>query len=126
MTDAATGTVSLTPSYKLSVAIVLLSLPLLFVQLWAGVVVALLGLFLMYQTTQIKLIFTPSTLEVRRGEKLLKTFPYAEWESWKIFWRPVPILFYFKEVNSIHFVPVLYDAEELRAQVEKYCGDRAV
>lgn len=126
MTNAATGTVSLTPSYKLSIGIVLLSLPLLFVQLWVGLVIALLGLFLMYQTTQIKLIFTSSTLEVRRGENLLKTFPYAEWESWKIFWRPVPILFYFKEVNSIHFVPVLYDAEELRAQVEKHCGDLAV
>jgi len=126
MTDASTGTVSITPSFRLSIAIVLLSLPLLFAQLWLGVVIALLGLFLMYQTTQIKLVFTPTALEVTRGETLLKTFPYAEWESWKIFWRPVPILFYFKEVNSIHFVPVLYDANELRSQLEKHCGDRAV
>ena len=126
MTNASTGVVSIAPSFKLSIGIVLLSLPLLFLQLWLGIVVALIGLFLLYQTTQIKLIFTQSALEVKRGERLLKTFPYAEWESWKIFWQPVPILFYFKEINSIHFVPVLYDAEELRSQLEKYCSDRAV
>ena len=102
---------------------VLLSLPLLFVQLVAGIVWALLSLFLLYQTTAIRLTFTPTALEVSRNDSLLKTFPYAEWESWKIFWPPVPILFYFKEVNSIHFVPVLYDPAQLREQLVLHSPD---
>ncbi|MEL6350129.1 MAG: DUF3119 family protein [Cyanobacteria bacterium J06627_28] len=126
MTQTSSTTLSLSPSYKLSISIIIIAMPLLLVNLWVGVPVALIGLFLLYQTPMIKLVFTPTALEVKRQEKLLKTFPYAEWESWKIFWQPVPILFYFKEINSIHFVPVLYDPEELRAQLEKYCPDCAV
>lgn len=126
MTQTSADMLALPPSYKLSISVIIISLPLLLVSLWIGVPIALIGLFLLYQTPMIKLIFTPTALEVKRKDKLLKTFPYAEWESWKIFWQPVPILFYFKEVNSIHFVPVLYDPEELRVQLEKYCLDCAV
>ena len=119
-------TTTLTPSYKLPIAMVLLSLPLLFIQLVVGIVWALFSLFLLYQTTAIRLSFTPSALEVSRNDNLLKTFPYAEWESWKIFWPAIPILFYFKEVNSIHFLPVLYDAQQLREQLELRISNCAV
>ncbi|MEM8503022.1 MAG: DUF3119 family protein [Cyanobacteria bacterium P01_D01_bin.1] len=122
----ANTTTILTPSYKLPAAMVLLSLPLLFVQLIVGVVWALFSLFLLYQTTVIRLAFTPTALEVSRNDSLLKTFPYAEWESWKIFWPAVPILFYFKEVNSIHFLPVLFDPQQLEAQLRLHSSGCAV
>ena len=105
---------------------VMISLPLFFLQIWLGGIIALLGLFLLVQTNSIRLLFTPTALEVRRNENLLKTFPYAEWESWKIFWPPVPILFYFKEINSIHFLPVLFDPEELRDRLQTHCPNCAV
>ena len=123
MTTTPANPETLAPSYKLPIAIILLSLPLLFVQLVAGSVLALLGLFLLYQATTIRLIFTPTDLEVRRQESLLRTFPYADWQSWTIFWPPVPILFYFKEVKSIHFLPVLFSPEQLRENLGTYCGD---
>ncbi|MEM9090495.1 MAG: DUF3119 family protein [Cyanobacteria bacterium P01_F01_bin.53] len=126
MTTTPATSETLTPSFKLPIGIVLLSLPLLFVQLGVGIVIALLGLFLLYQTTTIRLKFTPTALEVLRNENILKTFPYAEWESWTIFWPPVPILFYFKEVNSIHFLPVLFSPEELRDRLQTHCPDQAV
>lgn len=126
MIASPTNTDILTPSYNLPIAIVLLSLPLLWIQLGIGLFVAVLGLFLLYQTTTIRLAFTPTALEVRRNEKLLKTFPYAEWQTWKVFWPAVPILFYFKEINSIHFLPVLFSPSELRAQLETHCPDCAV
>ncbi|MGB3300957.1 MAG: DUF3119 family protein [Phormidesmis sp.] len=113
-----TGSTRLTPSYKLPIAIALLSLPLLFLQLWLGLLVAILGLFLVYQTTSIRLIFTATALEVWRNQGILKTFPYADWQSWTIFWPAVPVLFYFKEVNSIHFLPMLFAPEELRECLE--------
>jgi hypothetical protein len=36
----------------------------------------------------------------------------------EIFWSPVPILFYFREVNSIHFLPMLFQSAALRTQLE--------
>ena len=117
---ASTGSTTLTPSYRLPIAIALLSLPLLFLQLWLGLLVAILGLFLIYQTTSIRLIFTTSALEVWRNQSILKTFPYADWQSWTVFWPSVPILFYFKEVNSIHFLPMLFAPEELRECLETH------
>lgn len=125
-TPSANTTTTLAPSYKLPIVMVLLALPLLFVQLFLGIVWALFSLFLLYQATAIRLTFTPTALEVSRNDRVLKTFPYDDWESWKIFWPAVPILFYFKEVNSIHFVPVLYDPQQLREQLELYSPDRAV
>ena len=122
----ATITTTLTPSYNLPIAMVLLSLPLLFIQLVIGIIWALFSLFLLYQTTAIRLTFTPTALNVSRKDNLLKTFPYADWESWKIFWPTVPILFYFKEINSIHFVPVLYDPQQLREQLELHSPNCAV
>lgn len=126
MTTTHTDSNTLAPSYNLPIVIVLLSLPLLWVQIGIGLLVAVLGLFLLYQATTIRLVFTADALEVRRNEGLLKTFPYAEWQTWKVFWPTVPILFYFKEVNSIHFLPVLFSPEELRSQLEKHCGDCAI
>ena len=116
----------LTPNYRLAVAIALLTLPLMWVQLGVGLLVFLFGLFLIYQTGSIRLAFTPSALEVYRGEGLLKTFPYDEWLAWKVFWPGVPILFYFKEVNSIHFLPVLFSPMQLRSQLEARCSGKDV
>lgn len=126
LNSTANTTTTLAPSYKLPVAMVLLSLPLLFTQLAVGIVWALFSLFLLYQSTAIRLTFTPIALEVSRNSSLLKSFPYADWESWKIFWSAVPILFYFKEVNSIHFLPILFDSQQLREQLECHSPDRAV
>ncbi|MGC1307409.1 MAG: DUF3119 family protein [Phormidesmis sp.] len=128
MTTTSTGSTTLTPSYKLPISITLLSLPLLFIQLGFGLFLALLGLFLLYQTSSIRLRFAEVALEVWRGEpdmpdsgaRILRTFPYAEWENWEIFWPAVPILFYFKEINSIHFLPILFSPSELRSSLQTH------
>lgn len=127
-TDA-TDTTTLTPSYRLPAAMVATALLIAILPVKTGgigIILALLGLFLLYQTTTIRLVFTATSLEVRRNDSLLKTFPYAEWESWKIFYSPVPILFYFKEVNSIHFLPVLFNPTELRECLEAHTPHGAV
>ncbi|KPQ35721.1 MAG: Protein of unknown function (DUF3119) [Phormidesmis priestleyi Ana] len=123
MTTTQPGSTQLSPSYKLPIVIALLSLPLLFIQLGIGLFVAFLGLFLLYQTTTIRLIFTATALEVWRQENILKTFPYADWQSWTIFWPPLPILFYFKEINSIHFLPVLFAPNELKEALQTHVSD---
>ena len=116
-----TSTVELKPSYNIPIVLLVAAVPLLVVQLWVGVVIGLLGLFLLIQTRKIRLHFTATDLDIYRGEKLLRRFPYQEWQNWRIFWNGIPILFYFKEVNSIHFLPILFDPKTLKSCLEERC-----
>ncbi|WP_390883386.1 DUF3119 family protein [Kovacikia minuta] len=63
--------------------------------------------------------FTETDFDIYRGEKLIRRFPYRDWQNWRIFWSPVPILFYFREVKSIHFLPILFDPKTLRLCLER-------
>ncbi len=119
----ATENIVLEPSYRIPVFLVLVAIPIIAYQPIIGIIVALFGLFLMFQAVLIKLRFTPIALEVYRGERLIRTFPYQEWENWAIFWQPVPILLYFKEVKSIHFLPIIFDPKTLKECLNKYCSD---
>jgi hypothetical protein len=112
------ATVELAPSYSLPVAFVLAAIPLLGVQIWASGAIALFGIFLLIQAVTLRLRFTETALDIYRGTTLIRQFPYADWQNWTIFWPPLPILLYFKEVKSIHFVPVLFDPKALRACLE--------
>jgi hypothetical protein len=118
---AATQTVELRPSYTLALVLVIAGLALTFLVWWIGLPIALFGLFLLFQTVSLRLQFSPTDLDIYRGETLIRRFPYAEWQNWQIFWPSVPILFYFKEVNSIHFLPILFDPEMLRVCLEQRC-----
>jgi Protein of unknown function (DUF3119) len=112
--------VELQPSYTIPLVLLAVAVPLALLQLWVGLAIGAFGLFLSIQTALIKLKFTPTALEVDRGSKLIRTFPYSEWSNWEIFWQPVPILFYFKEVNSIHFLPIIFNPQMLRTCLEYY------
>ncbi|MEG4168152.1 MULTISPECIES: DUF3119 family protein [unclassified Microcoleus] len=118
---APASTIELAPSYAIPLVLVLAALPLLFVQKWASLPLALFGLFLMYQAATIRLQFTPTDLDIYRSSNLIRRFPYREWQNWRIFWPAVPILFYFKEINSIHFLPVLFDRKMLQTCLEQRC-----
>ncbi|MEG4320196.1 MULTISPECIES: DUF3119 family protein [unclassified Microcoleus] len=118
---APTDTIELAPSYAIPLVLVLASVPLLFVQKWVSLPLALFGLFLMYQAATIRLQFTPTDLDIYRSSNLIRRFPFREWQNWRIFWPAVPILFYFKEINSIHFLPVLFDRKMLQTCLEQRC-----
>lgn len=119
-TSEAPQTIELAPSYKIPLVLVISALPLAFVQKWFGLAIAILGLFLLFQTTTIRLKFTDTALEVYRSQKLLRNFPYQDWLNWQIFWSPVPILFYFREVKSIHFLPIIFDPQMLKTCLEQH------
>ncbi|MEG4799042.1 DUF3119 family protein [Microcoleus sp. ARI1-B5] len=116
-----TNTIELAPSYAIPLVLVLAAVPLLFVQKWASLSVSLFGLFLMYQAATLRLQFTPTDLDIYRSSNLIRRFAYREWLNWRIFWPAVPILFYFKEINSIHFLPVLFDRKMLQTCLEQRC-----
>jgi hypothetical protein len=111
----------LSPSYKIPLVLVLAAVPVTLVQLWIGLIIALFGFFLLFQAVTIRLQFTETALDIHRSGQLIRRFPYADWQNWRIFWLPVPLLFYFKEVRSIHFLPVLFDAKTLKTCLENNC-----
>jgi Protein of unknown function (DUF3119) len=115
---------TLAPNYTIPIVLIAIAIPIAAIQVWVGAIIGIFGIFLSIQTAIIKLEFTPITLNVYRGSKVIRTFPYSEWSNWEIFWQPVPILFYFKEVNSIHFLPIIFDAQMLRTCLESHCPDR--
>jgi hypothetical protein len=121
LTPKITSTVELKPSYNIPVVLVLVAIPVLLIQPWIGGILALLGLFLMLQAVTLRFEFTATDFDLYRGEKLIRRFPYQEWQNWRIFWNRVPILFYFKEINSIHFLPILFDPKTLKSCLEERC-----
>ncbi len=118
--NIAAQTTELNPNYAIPVVLVLAGVPLIWVQPIAAGIVAIFGLFLVYQAATIRLVFTATDLEVYRSQEKFRTFPYQDWQAWQVFWLDFPILFYFKEIKSIHFLPVLFDAQMLKTCLEKY------
>ena len=123
MTSTSTATYTDLPrSYRIPLGLLGLAIPLGFVKLWLGAIAGLFGLFLLVQVLTLTLRFTDSALEVYRRETAIRHFPYAEWQHWDIFWSPVPVLFYFREVSSIHFLPILFSPSQLRSCLERHCS----
>lgn len=113
--------IELKPSFAIPIVLVTMAIALLPFSKIGTLILGLLGLFLMIQTLRIKLQFTPKVLNVYNGKTVIRSFPYEEWINWRIFWTRLPILFYFREVNSIHFLPIIFDSKTLLSCLEKYC-----
>ena len=119
-TDNSTQVVELAPNFRIPLVLLLIALGLSFVSWFLGGAIAILGLFLTLQTFLIRLEFTQEELNVLRLGTTIRTFPYSEWLNWEIFWSPLPILFYFREVNNIHFLPIIFDARTLAHCLQKH------
>ena len=127
-TSATVNSTTLKPSYNLPILLLLggagggcLALVMFgTLQIVLAGVVFVFGLFLLYQAATLRLVFSETDLDIYRGDQRIRQFPYADWKIWDIFWSPVPVLFYFREVNSIHFLPILFSPEMLRSQLEQH------
>lgn len=118
--DNSTQVVELAPNFRIFGVLILVAGGLYFVSWWLAGAIAILGLFLAVQTVLIRLQFTDQALNVLRTGNIILSFPYSEWLNWEIFWSPIPILFYFKEVKSIHFLPIIFDAKTLADCLQKH------
>ncbi|MCP9851123.1 DUF3119 family protein [Cyanobium sp. Morenito 9A2] len=121
--DPSAGVI-LAPHFGVALGVVLLGVALVPLSLlWApalgvATVIGVFGLFLMAQTALLRLQFSADALVVWRQSKELRRFPYDAWLGWTLFWAPLPVLFYFREQKSVHFLPMLFDAKELRRQLD--------
>jgi hypothetical protein len=117
--------VTLAPRYWVPMGVTLLGpASLLSTPLWDGarwlcLALVLFGGFLLLQAGLLRLRFTDDALVVLRLDQEIRRFPYAEWTGWRIFWTPLPVLFYFRETRSLHLLPILFDATALRSQLEQ-------
>ena len=120
-----TSNVSLEPRFWVPLGVTLLGPACLVASpLWSGVrwltlALVLFGGFLLLQARTLRLEFADMDLVVWRGETEIRRFPYQSWISWTLFWPKLPVLFYFREERSIHFLPVLFDASTLRQQLQQ-------
>ena len=93
----------------------------------AGLVLAIFSIFLFIQTAILQLTFSADALLVTRRSwgapaVEIKRFPYKEWQYWQIFWPRFPVLFYFSEINSINFLPMLFNANHLQSELKQRIG----
>ena len=123
-TPPAAAVTELDPSYRIPLALAGLAIPLAVMNPWLGGGVALFGMFLLIQAITLRLRFTETALDIYRGDRQIRQFPYAEWENWEIFWSPAPVLFYFREVGSIHLLPIIFSPNQLRTALETHCSPR--
>ena len=112
--------VELKPSYNIPIVLIAAGITIAFFQIWVGGIIAVFGAFLLIQALTLRLQFTATDLDIYRMGDRIRQFPYAEWSNWEIFWTRVPILFYFKEVKSIHFLPIIFDPRTLQSELEKH------
>lgn len=118
--DNSTQVIELAPNFRIPGYLILIAVGLSFVSWWLGGAIAILGVFLTIQTFLIRLQFTDQALNVLRSGNIILIFPYSEWLNWEIYWSPIPILFYFREVKSIHFLPIIFDAKTLADCLQKH------
>lgn len=121
MQGTSLATVRLQPSFAVPFGVLLLSLPLWWLRWWLGLPLSLFALFLAAQAATLRLEFTATALDVYRGSQQIRHFPYQQWQHWEVFWPAFPILFYFREVKNIHFLPILFDAKTLVQCLQERC-----
>ena len=129
--DGAPAVVTLEPRYWVPLGVTLLGPLLIPLQgLWGGsrwliLALVLFGGFLLLQTALLRLRFDADDLVVLRSDQEIRRFPYADWIGWRLFWPALPVLFYFREQRSPHLLPMLFDAAELKRQLEQRIPSQA-
>ena len=129
--DGAKAVVTLEPRYWVPLGVTLLGPLLIPLQgLWGGsrwliLALVLFGGFLLLQTALLRLRFEADDLVVLRSDQEIRRFPYADWIGWRLFWPALPVLFYFREQRSPHLLPMLFDAAELKRQLEQRIPSQA-
>nr|YP_002048723.1 hypothetical protein PCC_0054 [Paulinella chromatophora]ACB42513.1 hypothetical protein PCC_0054 [Paulinella chromatophora] len=84
-----------------------------------GYLVLAFGLFLIVQSSLLTVKLNSNSFAVYRKHNLLRQFPYEHWIHWRLFWPSLPILFYFRERKSIHFLPTIFDVKILRSKLDQ-------
>jgi hypothetical protein len=126
-TESNSSNFTISPRAWVATGVLIVSIAAGIIYFPAGLVLAIFSIFLYIQTAILQLTFSADALLVTRKSwgapaVELKRFPYKEWQYWQIFWPRFPVLFYFREINSIHFLPMLFNADQLQSELKQRIG----
>ena len=117
--------IELAPMYRLPFFIILLGMIFLIpspLPIWIGVVVIIFGLFLLIQACTLRIKITSKAFIVLQLGKEIRCFPFEDWIAWKVYLPTLPGILYFREQASPHLLPILFDIQMLKSQLELRVG----
>ena len=117
--------VTIAPSFQLPIILIAISFSLLFLKIgtFPTIISASFSFFLLLQSFTLRIKISENELTVLQLGKEIRNFPFKNWLTWKIFTSKIPIIFYFREKLSPHLLPVLFNPDQLRSQLENKVGD---
>jgi len=126
-TESNSNNFTISPRAWVATGVLIVSIASGIIYFPAGLVLAIFSIFLYIQTVILQLTFSADALLVTRKSwgapaVEIKRFPYKEWQYWQIFWPRFPVLFYFREIHSIHFLPMLFNADQLQSELKQRIG----
>ena len=119
------NSVTIAPSFQLPIILIALSFSLLFLQIGSlpTIISASFSFFLLLQSFTLRIKITQEDFIVLQLGNEIRRFPFKNWLTWKLFLPSLPGIFYFREKSSPHLLPILFNAEQLRNQLEDKVGD---
>ncbi len=114
----------LSPMHRLPLLIALLGIFMLLAPLpnYMGLTISTFGLFLLIQSFTLKVKVTLEDFIVLQLGKEIRRFPFKNWISWRIFLPELPGILYFRETASPHLLPILFDIDMLKSQLQLRVG----
>ena len=111
----------ISPAFQLPIILIILSFMLLFLNIgyWPTIVSGSFSFFLLLQTFTLRIKITNEAFVVLQLGKEIRTFPFKNWISWKLFLPIIPVIFYFREKSSPHLLPILFNPEQLKNELLK-------
>ena len=113
--------ITISPAFQLPIILIILSFMLLFLHIgyWPTIVSGSFSFFLLLQTFTLRIKITNEAFIVLQLGKEIRTFPFKNWISWKLFFPIIPVIFYFREKSSPHLLPILFNPEQLKNELLK-------
>ena len=113
--------VTISPSFQLPIILIVLSFMLLFLNIGIlpTIVSASFSFFLLLQAFTLRINITREDFIVLQLGKEIRRFPFKNWIAWKLFLPDLPGIFYFRETNSPHLLPILFNPKQLKEELLK-------
>tara|TARA_Y100000589_G_C27075341_1_gene597216 strand:- start:282 stop:683 length:402 start_codon:yes stop_codon:yes gene_type:complete len=117
--------VTISPSFQLPIILIILSFMLLFLKIGfiPTIISASFSFFLLLQSFTLRIKITKADFIVLQLGKEIRRFPFKNWLTWKLFFPKLPGIFYFREKSSPHLLPILFNPDQLKNQLEAKVGD---
>tara|TARA_B100000575_G_scaffold283389_1_gene276182 strand:+ start:491 stop:892 length:402 start_codon:yes stop_codon:yes gene_type:complete len=119
------NSVTISPSFKLPIILIILSFMLLFLKIGSlpTIISASFSFFLLLQTFTLRIQITRDDFVVMQLGKEIRRFPFKNWLTWKLFVPSLPVIFYFRETSSPHLLPILFNPDQLKNQLQEKVGE---